>query len=69
MQRNSKYRLCGDRAETIDNIVSECGKLEQKEYKTRDGCVGKVIYLESRKNKKLTILPGKCWRMVIGMMQ
>ena len=33
-QQNSKYRLCGDREETI-NHISECSKLAQKEYKTR----------------------------------
>ena len=34
-QQNSKYRLCGDRDETINYIISECSKLAQKEYKTR----------------------------------
>ena len=34
-QQNSKCRLCGDRDETIDYIISECSKLAQKEYKTR----------------------------------
>ena len=32
MQQNSKCRLCGDRDETINNIISECSKLAQKEY-------------------------------------
>ena len=32
-QQNSKYRLCGDRDETINHIISECSKLAQKEYK------------------------------------
>ena len=31
-QQNSKCRLCGDRDETINHIISECGKLAQKEY-------------------------------------
>ena len=26
--------LCGDRAETINHIISECNKLAQKEYMT-----------------------------------
>ena len=34
-QQNSKCRLCGDRDETINRIISECSKLELKEYKTR----------------------------------
>ena len=36
MQQNSKYRLCGDKDETINRLISECSKLWQKEYKTRD---------------------------------
>ena len=27
MQQNSKYRLCGNRDETIHHIISECSKL------------------------------------------
>ena len=34
-QQNSKCRLCGDRDDTINHIISECSKLAQKEYKTR----------------------------------
>ena len=34
-QQNSKCRLCGDRDETINHIISEYSKLAQKEYKTR----------------------------------
>ena len=41
--QNSKYRLYGDKDETI-NHVSECNKLVQKEYKTRHDWVGKVIH-------------------------
>ena len=33
-QQNSKYRLCGDREEITNHIISECSKLAQKEYKT-----------------------------------
>ena len=32
-QQKSKCRLCGDRDETINHIISECSKLAQKEYK------------------------------------
>ena len=28
-QQNSKWRLCGDRDETINHIISECSKLAQ----------------------------------------
>ena len=41
-QQNSKYRLCGDRDETI-NYISECGKLVQREYKSRHDWVGESI--------------------------
>ena len=41
-QQNSKCRLCGDRDETINHIISECSKLAQKEYKTRYDWVDKV---------------------------
>ena len=34
-QQNSKCRLCGDRDETINHVISECSKLAQKEYKAR----------------------------------
>ena len=34
-QQNSKCRLCGDREETINHVISECSKLVQKKYKTR----------------------------------
>ena len=40
-QQNSKCRLCGDRDETINHIISECCKLGQREYKARHDRVGK----------------------------
>ena len=45
-QQNSKCRLCGDRDETINHIISECSKLAQKEHKARHDWVGKVIHWE-----------------------
>ena len=45
-QQNSKYRLCGDRDETINHIIRECSKLAQKEYKTRNDWVAKEIHCE-----------------------
>ena len=44
IQQNSKCRLCGERDEMINHIISECSKLAQKEYKTNHDWVGKVIY-------------------------
>ena len=43
-QGNSKCRLCGDRDETINHIISESSKLAQKEYKARHDWGGNVIY-------------------------
>ena len=54
-QQNSKCRLCGDRDETINHIISEHSKLAQKEYKTRHNWVGKVIYWEMFKKFKFDL--------------
>ena len=51
-QQNSKCRLFGDRDETINHIISECSKLSQKENKTRNNWVGKVIHWELCKKLK-----------------
>ena len=48
-QQNSKCRLCSDRDETINHIISECSKLAQKEYKARHDWVAKVIHWEMYK--------------------
>ena len=51
-QENSKCRLCGDRDETINHIISECSKLAQKENKARHDWVGKAIHWEMCKKFK-----------------
>ena len=51
-QQNNKCRLCIDRDETINHIISECRKLAQKEYKSRHNWVGKGIHWEMRKKFK-----------------
>ena len=45
-QQNNKCRLCGDRNETINHIISECSKFAQKEYKARHDWVGSVTHWE-----------------------
>ena len=55
MQQNWKYRLCGDRDETINQIIRKCSKLVQNEYKTKHDWVGKVIHWESRKRIKFDL--------------
>ena len=52
MQQNSKWRLCGDRDETINPIISECCKFAQKDNKTRKDWVGKVFPREMCKKLK-----------------
>ena len=51
-QQSSKCKLCGNRDETINDIISERRKLAQKEYKTRHDWVGKVIHWEMCKKWK-----------------
>ena len=51
-QQNSKCRLCDDRDQTINHMISECSKLAQKEYKARHDWVGKVIHREMCKKFK-----------------
>ena len=51
-QQNSKCRLCGERDETINHIISKCSKLVQKDYKARHDWVGKVIHWEMCKKSK-----------------
>ena len=50
--QNSKCRLCGDRDETINHIISECSKLAQREYKARHDWAGMVIHREMCKKLK-----------------
>ena len=51
-QQNSRCRLCSDRDETINYIISVCSKLAQKEYKTRHDWMSKVIHWELCKKLK-----------------
>ena len=51
-QQNSKCRLCCDRDEIINHIISKCSKLAQKEYKARHDRVGKVIHWKMCKKFK-----------------
>ena len=48
-QQNSKCMLFNARDETINNIISECSKLAQKEYNTTHDWVCKVIHWEMSK--------------------
>ena len=46
IQQNNKCKLCWDRDEMINHIISKCNKLAQKEYKTRHDWAEKVIHWE-----------------------
>ena len=46
MQPNIRCRLCGDRDETINHLISEYSKLAQREYKTKYRWMNKVIHWE-----------------------
>ena len=48
-----KCRLCGDRDEMINNTFRKCSKLAQRENKTRQDWMGKVIHMELCKKLKL----------------
>ena len=60
-QQNSKCRLCSDRDETINHIITECSKLALKEYKPRNYGVDKVI--DSKMYKKLKFDHTNKWYM------
>ena len=45
-------RLCMDRDETVNPIMSECSKLAQEKYKSKHNWVGKVIHWELCKRLK-----------------
>ena len=55
-QQNSKCRLCGDRDETMDHIISECSKLAQKEYKARHDWSARWSTGKCARNLNLTTL-------------
>ena len=51
-QQNSKCRLCDDKDETVNHMISEYSKSAQKEYKAWYDWVGKGIHLELCKKLK-----------------
>ena len=46
-------RFCGEHNESVSNIVAECKKLAQKEYKRRHDKVEKIIHWKLRKKYEL----------------
>ena len=51
-RQNSSCRLCGDRDEKINHIISECSKLALEPSKTKHDRVGKEINWELWKEFK-----------------
>ena len=45
-KKNNKCKLCDNRGDIFNHIMSECGKLAQKENKSWYDWVGKVIHWE-----------------------
>ena len=41
---NKLCRMCGEKGETISHLVSECGKLAQREYKRRHDYVARYVH-------------------------
>ena len=58
---NNRCRLCDDRNETINHMISKCSKLVKKEYKIRHDWVGEMIHRELY--KKLKFIPTARWYM------
>ena len=52
VHQNSRCKLCGDRDETINHIISECSRLIRKEKKNIHDWAGKVIHLKLCKKFK-----------------
>ena len=46
MQQNTRCRLCDEKDETINHIISEYNNLAQKEDKTRQDLGGKLAHWE-----------------------
>ena len=59
-QQNSKCRLCGERDETINPIISECSELAQREHKARHDWLGNMIHWMCRKFKLYHTNNGIC---------
>ena len=51
-QQNRKCRLCDDRDETVNHIISKCSKLTKKKSETRYNWLRKVIHWELCKKLK-----------------
>ena len=45
-QEQSKCRMCGERDETVNHLVSECSKMAQREYKRRHDWVARRVHWE-----------------------
>ena len=49
-QENSKHRMCGKAEESVNQVLSNCSKLAQKEYKRRHDWFGTKIHWELCRN-------------------
>ena len=45
-QVSEKYRMCGERDESITHLIAQCKKLAQKEYKQRHDNIARIVHVE-----------------------
>ena len=45
-QVSEKYRMCGERDESITHLIAQCKELAQKEYKQRHDNIARIAHLE-----------------------
>lgn len=42
----TEYRMCREKAETVNHLVSECSKLAQRDYRGRHDSVVRYVHLQ-----------------------
>ena len=50
-QEQSKCRMCVEKHETVSQLISECSKMAQREYKRRHDWVGIGMFVKSMASK------------------
>ena len=45
-QVSEKYRMCGEKDESITHLIAQCKELAQKEYKQRHDNIARIAHLE-----------------------
>ena len=58
-QEQSKCRMCGEKDETVNHLISECSKMAQREYERRHDWVGRRVHWDV--SKKYGIVVNDKW--------